>query len=160
MRLILETVARAALSALAAGLSELPKNDHLWAYTIHNKDTPYLTRVILPRVLGWRLMLHCIRREDHDPYPHNHPWHTAHSVVLLGAYAEERNGRIRILRQGDRNRLGRDDFHRIIAVDPGTWTAFLAGDRVGDWGFRVDGEFVEWREYFRRQGHRYDGVES
>lgn len=150
---ILETIGRASLAALQAGLAELPRNDKAWTYTISGDGTPYITRTLLPRVAGQRPMLHRIHRPDADPYLHNHPWATCRSLILSGGYREERlvDGGVVpfIYRPGDVNRLDAGDFHRISHAWPNTWTLLLVGERVQDWGFLVDGETIPWRTYLK-----------
>jgi hypothetical protein len=154
-----------ALSVVARVLGALPRNSVLWSYTIRGLDgSPYLTRMLGPRVLGSRPLAHRIWRPDADRELHNHPWREARFVVVSGGYVEERrlaSGRraTRRLTVGDVNVLDADDFHRITRVLPDTWTLGLVGDRCQDWGFWVDGEgFVAHEAYFARQ--HYDAPES
>lgn len=155
---MLEQVKRVALAAISAGLSELPKNDVAWTYTIWGFDqTPYVTRTLLPRWLGPRPLIHRIHRADADPHMHNHPWRTAKFLIVTGGYVEERltpNGvRERILTPGDVNHLDAETYHRVTHVQPNTWTIGLVGDRVQGWGFLVDGRHVAMEEYFKMKNH-------
>lgn len=43
--------------------------------------------------------------------------------------------------------LYENTYHRILTVEPNTFTLFLAGPRSKDWGFNVDGEHVPSRTY-------------
>ena len=139
----------------------------LWAYTIRGADgSPYVDRVLLPRVLGRRVILHRIYRADRDPWMHNHPWRTARFLILSGGYAEERpaidGGRnTRWLGPGDVNRLHASDFHRIVHVVPNTCTIGWIGDRCQDWGFLVDDrDLVSAESYFARIAYQSSGVKS
>lgn len=152
---------RACLAAAQAALAELPQNSHAWTYTIRGFDqSPYLTRTLLPRAFGRRVVLHRIHREDQDRHMHDHPWSAASFLVVSGGYVEQRlDGETlveRALRPGDINRLTASTWHRVTYVAPDTWTVGILGDRVQDWGFRVDGAKVPWREYFARKGHDAD----
>ena len=166
----LETLALSLLSAdlvrLASSLAELPKNSTAYTYTVTGFDgSPYLTRTLLPRVRGWRPLIHQIHRADADAVPHNHPWREAHFRVVRGGYVDERWERSladgvvgwttapRLLSSGDVNWLCAGDFHRAIEVQPGTITVGLVADRVQDWGFLVDDAVVPHEEYFRRRGY-------
>lgn len=152
----LASLGRAALAALQSGLAELPQNSHAWTYTIRGFDeSPYLTRTLLPRLRGHRVVLHRIHREDQDRHLHNHPWATASFLIVSGGYIEERLGRAgdQAFGPGDVNRLDASTFHRISYVAPNTWTIGLLGDRVQDWGFLVDGVLVPWQDYFAAKGH-------
>lgn len=152
------TVTRMLLGAISGALSELPRNSNLWSYVIRGFDgSPYITRTLLPRALGHRLMIHKIWRADADRWLHNHPWRTAKFLVATGGYTERRlvDGRTvhRRLGPGDLNELDASTFHRIDHVEPNTWTIGLIGERCQDWGFLVEGEFVESSVYFTR--HQY-----
>lgn len=84
-----------ALSKNAPG-TYVGEDDPRWAYTITTDGKPYLTRVLLSRWLGLRrfvdvgIYLHHFHRDDGDQPLHNHPWEWAASLVLSGAYVEER----------------------------------------------------------------------
>lgn len=152
-------VAPAMLSVAARTLSGLPSNDLLWSYPILGRDgSPYLTRVVGPRVHGRRLIAHQIWRPDADRDPHRHPWRRAVFRVVSGGYTEERlvDGRLvtRVLSVGDVNVLDADDYHRIVSVSPNTCTVGLVGERCQEWGFWVAGEgFVPKDVYFARTGY-------
>lgn len=149
------------LRVFAAAVARLPKNKTFYGYTISLQGSPYITRVIFPRVFGRRLMLHQIHREDRDAHGHNHPWKKSYSLILTGGYIERRvitgaaitnvdelEETERELRPGMINVIDREDFHRIVYVKPGTWSLFLAGERVGGWGFLVaPGCYVEHDVY-------------
>lgn len=143
------------LQTVAAFASKLPKNDWFYGYTIYEDGEPYLTRVLTPRVFGYRLMLHNIHKPDNEQHPHNHPWRHSWSLILTGGYWDERvidhdtavTG-LRIFDAGDINPIDATDFHRIDCVYENTWTLFLAGERVQDWGFLVaPGRVLNRKQY-------------
>lgn len=152
----------AAHGVLHGVLSRLPRNGVLWSYTIHGADgSPYVTRTLLPRVLGHRVLVHRIWREDRDPWHHNHPWSTAAFLILCGGYAEVRRDRlsgadvVRHLAPGSVNVIGADDFHRVAVVVSATVTVGVVGERCQEWGFLVDGEgLVLSEDYFARRSYR------
>lgn len=124
---------------------------------------PYLTRRVLwganaledhDPIAPSSAFVHEIHAPDGDRHLHNHPWAWCASVVLSGGYAEERDssGERAALwhRAGDLVTFRTDDYHRIVAVEPGTVTLFLCGREVASWGFLVDGVHVPHREYFER----------
>lgn len=156
---MLDTLTRATAAAVSAALAEVPQNSHAWTYTIAGFDkSPYITRTLLPRIGGLRVMLHHIHRADADVWLHNHPWQHATFRILSGGYTEERlrrDGGIErtTLCAGDVNRLTAGTFHRVVHVEPNTWTLGIIGPRVQDWGFLVEGSLVPWREYFAQQQH-------
>lgn len=156
---------RIALAAFSAALAERPENHEAWTYTILGFDgDPYITRTLLPRIGGLRPMLHRIHREDRDEHLHNHPWATAEFRILSGGYTEDRlvDGKIvrSALMPGDVNRLTASTFHRVVDVEPNTWTLGLVGERVQEWGFLVDGAVVLSAEYFKRKGYVSNGGQS
>lgn len=137
------------------------KTPSIWGYTIADylDGGPYLTRILFPRVLGFRPMLHKFHRPDGDRAIHNHPWRWSMSLVFRGSYTEERklddeeiNGtraprtQLRLVRWF--NVLRDTDFHRVTELHgEEVWTLFITGPRVQSWGFLEDGTFTEWREY-------------
>ena len=104
--------------------------------------------------------LHRMYRPDNDRTLHNHPWRWAFSIILAGGYTEERllkDGKViaRRMRPGMFNILGPGSFHRIIELHgKETWTLFIAGPRISDWGF-IDPEsslFIPHKAYFELKG--------
>jgi hypothetical protein len=110
----------------------------------------YITRTLFPRLRGRRYMLHRIHIPDTDRGIHNHPWEWCRSHILTGSYVEERllaDGTIETKIVDSYNELTKDDFHRIVELRGEVWTLFEAGPRYQDWGFKVEGRFVPWRDY-------------
>jgi hypothetical protein len=160
------TLLRMGLGALAGALREAPKNDSAWTYDIIGFDnSKYITRTLLPRIAGHRVILHRFHREDFDRHLHNHPWSHARFTILSGGYVEERlvaNGLPLMTEQhtfspGMTNLICASTYHRITHVEPNTWTLGILGERSQDWGFLMDGgEHVPWRDYFARLHHAPD----
>lgn len=89
---------------------------------------------------GPGVCIHHFVASDPDRGYHDHPWHTAASVILAGGYEERVHagdgfqtimrsaGRVHVLR-------GRDYFHRVL-LSPGAdcWTLFFFGRRRKTWG--------------------------
>jgi hypothetical protein len=131
------------------------EDDRRWAYTIDVQGDKYLTRIMLPRILGWRAMLHHFHRPDQDRWLHDHPWRTSYSVILAGSYDEERlvgksvNGIVQTILRHVRlfNKITDQDFHKVTKLHGDVWTLFITGERVQDWGFLVNGKKMPWREY-------------
>lgn len=129
-------------------------------------DGAYNTRfTIVPafvaRLLGYEnIFLHHFQQSDPTEDYHNHPYENSHSRILAGGYREERHypglselagheiTTVQTYREGDRNQIGPDTFHRIDLLDPrGCWTLFYVGKKTGDgWGFlnRRTGAFKPW----------------
>ena len=138
--------------------------------TDYHDGSPYLTRVLLPRIpfFNIRPMLHKFHRPDGDRALHNHPWKWACSVVLAGSYVEERLlpdeaqlYRAAGLELGPAvetrhvrwwNVLTDADFHRITELKGAVYTLFISGPRVQEWGFMDgSGTFTQWRRYIDEQ---------
>lgn len=101
-----------------------------------------LLRFPLIRTPWFRIFLHRIPRGDFDRYMHNHPWVWCMSLILRGGFTEIRRSPGSVCQQWISYsrwsvvRWSKDTFHRILAVDPGTLTLFIAGPRTGKgWGF-------------------------
>lgn len=146
-----------------------PEGSRVMGYTIADyiDGSPYLTRVLFPRLLGFRPMLHHFHRPDGDRALHNHPWSWAFSIVLRGSYLEERRldpeqvhgtgasplGTREVRRF---NVLTAGDYHRVVELRGDVWTVFVAGPSIQEWGFLDRGIFTPWRKYIdaKRLEHR------
>jgi hypothetical protein len=125
----------------------------------------YLTRYHLFRSKIARTFLHRIWRADKDRDVHNHPWPFAFAFILRGGYWELIRKPLRY-QDIDGEIFGYEDvvryhgpmsfsfeafksgnYHRIIAVQPNTWTLFFAGKRSRDWGFLTPEGHVPSRTY-------------
>ena len=108
----------------------------------------YLVRFILWRFDRGLAYLHRIVRADPDRHVHNHPWF-ARCYVLWGGYSElvvcavTGEQFVRFHRRGDVNELRLDEYHKIVDVEPNTWTLVIGSRRVRRWGFLVDGKHVD-----------------
>lgn len=115
----------------------------------------FSTRWIAPVFpkLSYRLTLHNTLRSDIDGL-HDHPWNWK-SKILEGGYDEYTPEGVfwREPSQGWRSRTA-NDYHRLVIrpdkMRPGeqTWSLFLMGPRVKDWGFLSrNNTWVQWEEY-------------
>jgi hypothetical protein len=135
------------------------------------------------KVIGERpnLFLHHFHMSDQGRELHNHPY-TGTSLILKSGYIEERvkvlglathldysqHGvttvmstpaysqlEAKVVRAGDINRLGLDDFHRAELLDTvkGAWTLFYTGPRVKEWGF-LNRRTLEFFPYESRHASR------
>jgi hypothetical protein len=96
----------------------------------------YLERYHLCKLGSVKLILHRFVSGDQDEEMHNHPWRWAVAIVLSGHYLEARPGQPdRRLSRFQLNLLKADTFHRIVRCQPDTWTLFIHGRRVQEWGF-------------------------
>lgn len=116
---------------------------------IYSGETPYLIRIYMSHdERGGRTYLHKFLTSDGERWLHNHPFH-AETEILSGGYVEER---IKILchiepgvyklwhTEGEAFAITGDTFHRIVSVEPNTWTLFKHGPHYKYWGF------LEWSD--------------
>lgn len=95
--------------------------------TIEVSGLPYLERYYIgTHENGDQEWLHRFLRADSERHLHSHPW-DAESTILCGDYLEEvmqKSGKkISILRgTWDKNVITCDKLHRIVDVEPNTWT--------------------------------------
>ncbi len=127
----------------------------------------YLSRF---KIFGWMpgdtrsypfsVYLHRFHTPDYDPAPHNHPWEWARSLILTGGYVERRfdpgsgaDWSAPVL-PGTVNRIMPGTFHVVEELlGTETWTLFVAGPKMGAWGFWVDERgYVPWRERIQERG--------
>jgi hypothetical protein len=93
------------------------------------------------------IRIHHICQPDRDPHLHDHPWN-ARTIILRGAYLEDRMNREHFRVPGDTARLMFGEYHRIAQIsDGGVWTLFITGRNRGTWGLLVEGVKVPYREY-------------
>lgn len=131
------------LSRLLYGLTA-----HLPARLITKDERPYLERYHLLTIEGrLHAYLHRFVDADGDDALHDHPWDWAYSLVLSGGYVEQRLEAVdpreptgvrlsfKTRGPGSWRVMGRDDWHRVVDVSPGTWTLFVHGPWAHAWGF-------------------------
>lgn len=131
----------------------------------------YLERYHVASLFGFKIWLHRFIRNDSDRHLHNHPWH-ALSVILTGGYREivalkgYRNWDIVDYKRGNFNLIKADKTHRILQVEPNTWTLMLVSPRTGKgWSFvDDDGNLTDGvsggRDWHRLAGNRYEVYKS
>jgi len=108
------------------------------------------------------VFLHSIKLPDGDPHPHTHPFSWSRSLIVKGGYTEERGPLAEEVRRygpGRVNRIDADTVHRIVSTRGGrpVWTIFAAGKPHGrGWGFVIDGNYQDHREYLAIRNARPD----
>jgi hypothetical protein len=115
-------------------------------------DRPFLVRRgIDVRLFG--VFVHEITAPDPGLDMHDHPWVFA-SWVIRGGYTEKSAearapGDVgwRTWRRWSIHRMRQTDIHRIAAVEPRTVTLVVRGRKTRPWGFFVDGQWVDYRDY-------------
>lgn len=129
-------------------------------------DGPFMVRYILLQTPWFGVYVHNLLRPDADRDCHDHPW-VFGSLVLRGGYLEEARLAPGALESVSRRWLPGSwhwmplaHSHRIVHVEPNTWSVVLVGPKVKDWGFWVFGGskgagpyqrttmyWVQWRSY-------------
>jgi len=131
-------------------------------FTVLNAGGPYLRRWwVIPRNRVFNIYLHQFVASDEDRALHDHPWVNL-SVLLDGSYIEHlTRGRSRIRMAGEMVMRGPRAAHRVelftrrVWVDGETssfencptWTLFITGPRVRQWGFHCPQGWRHWREF-------------
>lgn len=123
-------------------------------YDHMDPEREYMHRYYL---VGWRnhkyftLAIHHILCSDMDGL-HDHPFGYA-AFILAGGYTEHcLSGSYRRMPGSLRFRCA-ESFHRLEAGPKTTWSLFAMGPRTKDWGFLVDGKWVDHQTHL---GHRDD----
>lgn len=109
---------------------------------------PYLQRYFVGEDDRGQCWLHRFLRADSERHVHTHPWHGT-SMILCGRYTEQlrpvgapntgERDRIRYLSAGDTNEIFPETMHRIIDVEPDTWTVLhIRAGRRDTWSFIAD----------------------
>lgn len=115
----------------------------------HNE--PYLTRYYLflkeRKWFPFNVFLHNFHKGDLDDL-HDHPWPYC-TIILRGGYWEHGpNGSRRWCSAGSIRCAGSRSLHRI-ELEPGvdTWTLFIPGPHLRDWGFIDNGTWKQHEQY-------------
>lgn len=134
-------------------------------FIVGGHDNPYLLRWwIIPRNRFFNIYLHKFLRDDDDRALHCHPWWSI-SIIIKGGYLEHLQGRglerkwrycprwsiiFRPATHRHRIELLRDirgGGNRPVRLVP-TWTIFITGRRVREWGFWCEGyRFIPWQDF-------------
>ena len=122
---------------------------HMPMKTIEINGDPYLERYFAHMLAdGTQIWYHRFLRNDAERHLHTHPWF-ARSTILVGGYVEDRDVDGRVVRVGysarDTNAIGFCTLHRIVEVEPDTWTMMVVSPgRQPHWHFvEEDGSRTE-----------------
>lgn len=109
----------------------------------------YMDRYILQMGNGGMIRIHRILREDHDRHLHDHPFGFT-SYIVRGGYTEETERGVVRYTRGAVLRRAATHAHRLLHVEPNTWTLVVTGPLIRDWGFWTAEGWVAHRDYFAR----------
>ncbi len=125
-----------------------PNYKRSWLTKVEIERKPgelYLTRYVIVRWRWFGMYIHKFHQSDY-PVPHDHPWPWL-SIPLSCGYLEHMvDGtivhRIRFLPLV----RGAREFHWIEILKP-TWTFFMYGPRIREWGFMTKDGWVNADEH-------------
>lgn len=132
-------------------------------FVIGPKDDPYLRRWwVIPRNRWFNIYLHEIRHSDDDRALHDHPWANL-SIILKGAYYEHTpcglcgepacsQTVVKYRTAGSVVLRCPKAAHRLVVTRP-TWTLFVTGPRVREWGFWCRRGWVLWTDFVAKDDH-------
>ena len=120
-------------------------------------NEPYLTRYYLflkdRKWFPFNIFLHNFHKGDPDDL-HDHPWPYC-TIILKGGYHEYTPTGKHWRSRGTIRFAGSRSLHRI-ELEPGvdTWTLFIPGPQLREWGFVDNGE---WKQHEQYLAERYKG---
>ncbi len=115
------------------------------------QDNYLLRWHIIPRNKWFNIYLHNIRHSDDDRALHDHPWYNI-SIILKGSYIEVTpNGRFKRT-QGSIIFRKATGAHRLeINSNKSTWTLFITGPIIREWGFHCEKGWVVHYEFLKAE---------
>ena len=133
-------------------------------FIIGPPEDPYMLRWwVVPRNKFFNVYLHKFLKSDSDEALHDHPW-ANFSFLLEGSYLEHT-----VLAGGVNQKVRYDagalkfrrasTAHRVELIDGRpTWSLFVTGPVVREWGFHCPKGWKPWKEYVQmRDGGNQTG---
>lgn len=125
-------------------------------FTIWQDDVIYLRRWwVIPRNRLFNVYLHHFCHSDDDRAMHDHPWANC-SLILAGAYFEHcQSGAVKLRKAWRPWAPWRMTFrrassaHRVELIQGGrpTWTLFITGPVIREWGFHCTRGWMPWKQF-------------
>ena len=115
---------------------------------IGGKENPYLLRWhIIPRNRWFNIYLHKFLRDDDDRAMHDHPWYSV-SLLVKGQYIEQTDAGRKLFKVPRIIFRSATYKHRIELIDnKPTWTIFITGPMIREWGFHCPKGWVHWKSF-------------
>lgn len=135
-------------------LKLLEKLDRKRIIMDRESNEPYLTRYYLflkdRKWFPFNIFLHKFHKGDLDDL-HDHPW-PYFTLILRGGYWETTPEGDFWRRPGHFRFCGARSLHRI-SLEPGvdTWTLFVPGPHLRDWGFVKEGQWIQHERYLEER---------
>lgn len=115
-------------------------------FIIGTRESPYMRRWwVIPRNRRFNIYLHNIVRSDDDRALHDHPWWNV-SILLRGYYREVTPDGVFTRGRGSIVFRRAEASHRL-EVDGPTWSLFITGPNVREWGFWCPQGWKHWRKF-------------
>lgn len=115
-------------------------------FIIGKPGSPYMRRwYVIPRNRWFNIYLHNIVRSDDDRALHDHPWWNL-SILLKGSYREV-TPKGTFLRGAGSVVFRRATAAHRLEVDGSTWSLFITGRKVREWGFWCPQGWKIWTSF-------------
>ncbi len=102
---------------------------------------------IIPRNKYFNIYLHKIMHDDDDRALHDHPWWSV-SFLLKGQLREVLENKVRYPKLFIPVVRCAKLSHRLEVVKP-SWTLFITGPVIRDWGFHCAKKWVHWSDFVK-----------
>jgi hypothetical protein len=120
---------------------------------------PYMRRwILIPHNRYFNIYLHHFLKSDDDRALHDHPWCNA-SWLLQGEYMEVTPEGSFHRKAGYFYKRQAQSLHRIVLFkdiagnDIPSWTLFITGPKIREWGFACPKGWRHWREFCEIDDH-------
>ena len=115
-------------------------------FIIGKPGSPYMRRwYVIPRNRWFNIYLHNIVRSDDNRALHDHPWWNL-SILLKGSYREVTPDGTFVRGAGSMVFRRATAAHRL-EVDGPTWSLFITGRKVREWGFYCPQGWKIWTSF-------------
>ena len=115
-------------------------------FIIGKPGSPYMRRwYVIPRNRWFNIYLHNIVRSDDNRALHDHPWSNL-SILLKGSYREVTPDGTFVRGAGSMVFRRATAAHRL-EVDGPTWSLFITGRKVREWGFYCPQGWKIWTSF-------------
>lgn len=120
-------------------------------FLVGGNENPYMRRWwVIPRNRFFNIYLHQFLRDDEDRALHDHPWWSL-SWCMRGGMGEFYGiNNYRAVNAGNWTWRSARLAHRLIiptSLRGKTWTLFITGPVIREWGFHCPKGWVPWREF-------------
>jgi len=117
-------------------------------------DNPYMTRwFVIPKNRWLNVYIHKFHRSDDDRALHDHPWWSV-GLILRGGYWDVTPAGRQWIGPGRIKVRSAETKHRVELQDgKPSWSLFITGPRIREWGFWCPQGWRHWREFTKPSPH-------